>query len=203
MIRSIIFDRGGVLLHKTAESIDEQIIERVREQFSRVFKRAKETHKVDLLKGKISVEKLCGTIQEEFKNHFNLIKEWKGAYIETMSMNKEVFQLAKRLKKRYKIALISNVPDLHVKIERRKTSYKRVYACFNPILLSCEVGLMKPEVQIFRQALYSLRSKAEECIFIDDRKEHLITPKRLGFRTVQFKTVSQLIAALKAKGVKL
>lgn len=52
------------------------------------------------------------------------------------------------------------------------------------VVLSCDVGVLKPEPGIFVIALGRLGVPAHDGIFIDDRPQHLDAARTLGLRTV-------------------
>ena len=51
------------------------------------------------------------------------------------------------------------------------------------LVLSFEVGSVKPEARIFREALDRLRTTAAEAVFVDDQPDYLDGAARLGLRT--------------------
>ena len=115
------------------------------------------------------------------------------------NINEEIFELAYKLKKNYIISIISNMPDLHAKRNKEMGLFKEF---FKP-MLSCDVKLMKPQEEIFELALNRLKLKPEECIFIDDREEHLDIPKRMGFKIIHFENNNQIIEELKRFNIKI
>ena len=52
---------------------------------------------------------------------------------------------------------------------------------FDTIILSSKVGTAKPDPVIYQKALESLKVKADECIFIDDKKVNIAACEALGF----------------------
>ena len=87
---------------------------------------------------------------------------------------------------------------------RSKNLYivRGVYAKFSPVLLSNEVGLIKPEEEMYQKMLELLNLKANECVFIDDREEHLAPAIQLGMKPILFKDSQQLKKELKELSVK-
>jgi HAD superfamily hydrolase (TIGR01509 family) len=53
------------------------------------------------------------------------------------------------------------------------------------IVLSCEIGSMKPDEPIFRAALARLDAAPEAALFVDDQPAFLDAAKALGIQTVQ------------------
>ena len=80
---------------------------------------------------------------------------------------------------------------------------KGVYSHFDVVVLSYQVGLAKPQKEIFEHALKELRLKAGECVFIDDKIENIAAAKSLGFKAIHFKDAEQLASELKGLGVSI
>ena len=104
--------------------------------------------------------------------------------------NKELIFLVKKLKKNYKVGLISNMGKLHEKYLSQKYKLRD----FFPVrVFSYKVKSRKPSSKIFRVILKKLKAKPEEVIFVDDRNENIKPAKKLGMKTVLFKNNKQTI----------
>ena len=53
------------------------------------------------------------------------------------------------------------------------------------IIFSSEVGVEKPDLQIFRLALAKTGINAEECLFCTEDLVHTLVAQQIGFRTVR------------------
>ena len=200
MIKGIIFDFGGVLTYGKAELIYENLAKELGikpEELTNL----RNKHLNELMTGELKILKFIQIIKNNFKINKDIIKDYKKIYTKVMhkNLNKKMFNLAYKLKKYYIISIISNMPDLHARINRNLGLFSRFYK----VTLSCDVGLMKPQSKIFELALKKLNLRPKECIFIDDRKEHLNIPKKMGFKVINFKDNKQLIKELNKFGVKI
>lgn len=63
---------------------------------------------------------------------------------------------------------------------------------FEDILLSGEVGIAKPDNQIYEVFLDRIKRTPDECLFIDDSERNIDAARSLGFQTLLFKSASQL-----------
>jgi putative hydrolase of the HAD superfamily len=59
-------------------------------------------------------------------------------------------------------------------------------ACFDAVVISCEVGLAKPDPRIFRLCLRRLGLPAAAALFVDDRADNVEAAARVGLQTLQF-----------------
>ncbi len=119
--------------------------------------------------------------REELKQHiFSLSKSFPDR-----------IQLAQEIAKsgKYFMGTINN-ESRELDIYRIETF--RLRAIFSLFVSSCFVGLRKPEEAIYRCALELTQKSPEECCFIDDRKENLAAPAKLGMKVIQAQTTQQM-----------
>lgn len=57
---------------------------------------------------------------------------------------------------------------------------------FDAVIISCEVGLAKPDPAIYRLSLEQLGLPASEVLFVDDRVDNLAGAAAVGLRTLHF-----------------
>jgi HAD superfamily hydrolase (TIGR01509 family) len=65
------------------------------------------------------------------------------------------------------------------------------------MVISGEVGHIKPEPEIFQILLDKIGKPAEECLFIDDSLTNTQQAQKLGFATIQFQSPQQLESNLR------
>ncbi|WP_243717000.1 HAD family phosphatase [Actinomadura sp. KC345] len=68
---------------------------------------------------------------------------------------------------------------------------------FDAVVISCEVGMRKPDERIFRHALDLLGLDAAECVFIDDIEHNIRAAERLGIRGIHHTAPDTTIAELR------
>ncbi|HEU4438037.1 MAG TPA: HAD-IA family hydrolase [Methylomirabilota bacterium] len=54
------------------------------------------------------------------------------------------------------------------------------------VVVSCEVGLSKPDPRIYRYCLDRLGLEPSQVLFVDDRADNIEGAARIGLRTMQF-----------------
>lgn len=75
---------------------------------------------------------------------------------------------------------------------------------FDAIVISGEVGMRKPEPEIFAHATELLGLPAEECVFVDDVEHNIKAARALGMRTILHRDPEQTRARLEeACGIRL
>ena len=96
----------------------------------------------------------------------------------------------------YQTAMLSDVTEYQAKIIR-KMGY---YDLFNPVLLSYEIGVEKPNPEAFKILLRRLNLSASFVIFIDDKIENVEAARKLGIDAIQFINPNQLQKELEGRG---
>ncbi|MGH7300978.1 MAG: HAD family hydrolase [Candidatus Rokuibacteriota bacterium] len=80
-------------------------------------------------------------------------------------------------------AFLSNSgPEVMARVRADRTLEAR----FDAVVISCEVGLAKPDPRIFRLCLDRLGLPAATALFVDDRADNVEAAARLGLQTLQF-----------------
>jgi len=98
----------------------------------------------------------------------------------------EKIELLKQLRKKYKLLALSNTNPLHIHVSAAGEFAKyggTMNDFFDKCYLSYEMGLVKPNANIFEALLQDAGVKAGECLFIDDGPKNIETASRLGFQT--------------------
>ncbi len=96
------------------------------------------------------------------------------------------------------LGLISNTNPQHYRRLERDLSLRDR---FDSITLSFELGVLKPDVAIYRAALEKAAVAPEEAFFTDDLPEHVEAARKSGMRGMVFTGAKELRRALIAEGV--
>ena len=127
----------------------------------------------------------CGVTPDEA-----LLQRMLALHVETKSacfehVDPEVYALLEALKAEgLKLAIVSNCSPEEVipMAESRLATY------FDEIILSCEVGLKKPDLSIYQEAARRLGVATEDCAFVGDGGSHELEGARAaGMTAIQAK----------------
>lgn len=106
--------------------------------------------------------------------------------------------LLEDLSKRYRLVLLSNTNPIHFEMIRGAYPHLKH---FHDLVLSYEVGALKPEEAIYRAAIERAGCKPEECFYTDDIPEFVEGGRRAGMDAVQFESREQLEGELRVRGI--
>ena len=102
----------------------------------------------------------------------------------------------------YRLGLLSNTNEMHYNFFARGR-YALIPTAFEQLVLSFEVGAIKPEPQIFTAAIEKAGVRPEEIFFTDDIAGHVEGARAAGIDAVQFTTPAALLDALLERGVRV
>ncbi len=98
----------------------------------------------------------------------------------------------------YRLVLLSNTNAIHFEMIRKNYPLLRH---FHALVLSYEVGAMKPLPLIYRRAIEAAGCLPEECFFTDDMPAYVEGARAQGIDAVQFESAAQIEAELRQRGV--
>ena len=105
-------------------------------------------------------------------------------------LNAELVQFARTLRPHYQTTILSNAFST---ARQAVIDNFQLDATFDPMIISAEVGLAKPDARIFHLAAQRMGVLPDEAIFIDDVLENIESARAVGMRGVQFKDTTQAI----------
>jgi epoxide hydrolase-like predicted phosphatase len=184
VIRTMIFDLGGVLVNvepkrslsrfqRLAASVPEEKILDIFEQSE--IKRQYELGTID---SRVFFESVGEKLGVEIS--YDTFRE---LWTEIFSPIQPMIDLLPELKNRYRLALLSNTNPLHTNYCREHYHF---FHHFHHLILSHEVGCLKPDESMYRIALERSESLPEECLFVDDLPLNVEAAVSLGMRTIEF-----------------
>ena len=99
----------------------------------------------------------------------------------------------------YNIWLLSNTNPKH--INNKLKLFSDFFEFINGAIYSFEVGLRKPDPNIYSKALKSSNAVASESLLIDDLIENIDAAKKLGWNTIHYKNDNLLKQELQVLGI--
>src|SRR3989344_1585826 len=194
MIKGIIFDFGNVIKNFDnkifAKKISEYSDKPAEEIYNLIYNKSNLTELFEA--GKINSKEFIEKVSHLCSLNISE-KEFIEAYSNIFTANKSVIDLIKKLKKKYKLGLLSNTNEIHFNKVIKKIE---VFDLLDAVSLSFKIGSMKPDEEIFKDCLKKLNLKAIECIYIDDIKKYSEKAAEMGIIGVHFTSFSELKKAL-------
>lgn len=110
--------------------------------------------------------------------------------------NEELIEYIKTLRPRYKVAMLSNIRSrerLDVRFDPGELD-----SLFDVVVASGDVGLIKPERQIYEMVADKLGVSPDECVMIDDVEEFCRGAEAVGMQSIHFESTEQGVRELEA-----
>jgi putative hydrolase of the HAD superfamily len=195
-IKVIFFDIGGVLLHIHPEKMIKQISTITSIPFDIVKRSFPEDAHDSYEKGKMTDNGWFQSCKNSLPTNNNLKENqfWE-AWSMLLGDETDVIDILIRLKKSYKIWLLSNTNSRHIKkeIENNYVFPKLV----DGAIYSYDVGHRKPEQKIYQVACERAEIEPERCVFIDDLKDNISGAINSGLNSIHYNNTTQLKKDLK------
>lgn len=195
-IRSVVFDFGGVLLRWNPEHILRQLYAEERDR--RALRSAVFAHPdwIEFDRGTLTetgaAERFAartGRPVEEMKNLLAYVRS-------SLTPIEESFAIVNSLAARgFPLYALSNMPAST--FEHLQVRYD-CWRAFQGIVISGQIGMVKPDSEIFRYICGRYGLDPAETLFIDDHPANIESGARFGFRTLQFSNPQQCAAELDA-----
>lgn len=143
---------------------------------------------------KLQYQKLMGLSELESERLFYYVKQTQLLIYGTVEL------IGKLKASGYRVfALTDNVHEI---VSFLKSTYT-FWELFDGAIVSAEVGLLKPQPEIYQLLLNLYGLKASETVFIDDMPHNVQGAEAVGISAIQFKNSAQCEEALKSLGVAL
>ena len=121
-------------------------------------------------------------------------------YVRRYRVHQEVLDLAARLKEAgLRLAVLSNTITAHVTHNRAQG----LFAPFDVLVFSNELGLGKPDPRVYRHCLaqLGLAERPAAAFFVDDLAENVAAATALGIHGIRFTDPAALVDAVRTLGV--
>lgn len=192
-IKAVIFDLAGVVLFPIRGTFNSLLAERLGVPLEGV-----ERVMLDRTNDLWDINEIS---DDEFYDHLltelNLSLDNKTILrkfvIDDFFIDQEMLTLIRELRRTYTTALLTNFP-LHVHDFMRRSWH--VDGAFDHIIVSADVGLIKPDPRIFQLTLDRVGCEANEAVFMDDRRNNVDAATAMGMKGIYFKSKARAIADL-------
>jgi glucose-1-phosphatase len=123
---------------------------------------------------------------------------FRRLYADIFTVNQSVVDLLPGFKKHYRLVLLSNTDPIHRKYGWAHYDFLKY---FEKLILSYEVGSVKPEDKIYEAVENYTGCKSGEHFYIDDIPEYVEAAKSRGWDAVQFKGFEELKEELRGREI--
>lgn len=189
-IKNLLFDFGGVFyqiepqrtydaLKRMGIPVDDWLLQK-----NNVF--------LQLERGEISSSDFVRYIQVSCNSVYEEEEIIQGFTSMLIGLPLENLRMLTRLRRHYNCLLVSNTSELHYQKFYSQICASRIkknfFDLFTKEYYSFQIGLRKPEPEIFNFIIRDSGIKPHETLFVDDDQQNIKTAKEIGFKTFCFGT---------------
>ena len=178
MINTIIFDFGDIFINLDKQATLDGLKKLGMSEWNEDLNQLN----ISFEKGQISTENfLLGLQQHAPQGSIEEINlAWNAVLLDFPLKRLEFLQ---KLSKKYRLFLLSNTDSIHIETFERENGvsfYSDFYQCFEKVYFSFEMGMRKPELEIYNYVLAQHNLIAKHTLFVDDKKENTDAALSLG-----------------------
>lgn len=186
-IKNIILDLGGVLLNINYQLTIDAFKQLGIKDFQSLYTQANQTDLFNQFeKGEISRDNFIDGVKNylpESTSNKDIINAWNAMLLD---FPKERLELLMELKSKYNTVLLSNTNTIHLDYFHNQLNKdygeNSLSNYFTKLYFSCEMGMRKPDAEIFSTLCKLENFNPKETLFIDDSIQHIEGAKAIGIQ---------------------
>jgi HAD superfamily hydrolase (TIGR01509 family) len=153
----------------------------------------------DVITGRLTLQQIYGRLVEVHGLTLGY-PDFEAAWLEPYSWPMPgMIELVTALSVNYPLLLLSNIDAYYWRVVRAAHSELE---CFKALLLSCDLGMAKPDPEIFLRASQAAGADPSRCFFIDDTSANVEAARALGFQAYRFRSAPELRQELEGSQTK-
>jgi putative hydrolase of the HAD superfamily len=199
MIDTIIFDFGDIFINldkqATIDGLERLGLSSWNEDLDQL--------NISFEKGQISRDDFLLGIQKQIPNATidEILMAWNAVLLDFPLYRLEFLQL---LSKKFRLFLLSNTDAIHIDhFEQREGAsfYGDFYQCFEKVYFSYEMGMRKPDAEIYTTLINRHELSPKRTLFVDDKKDNTDAAKALGLHVWNLQVGKEDVIALLDKKI--
>jgi putative hydrolase of the HAD superfamily len=193
-IRAVFFDLGGVIVRTEYQAPRQQLAERLGMEYDDLDRIVFDSESgIQAAMGAITSQQHWETVMKRLKRPIEEMPSIREEFFAGDIVDRDILNFLRSLHGTHKTGLISNNwSDLRDYLVREK-----MIDAFDHIIISAEVGVAKPEPEIFRIALEQAGVRPEEAVFVDDFYVNIEGCEKVGMKGIHFKDAQSAMQQLK------
>jgi glucose-1-phosphatase len=193
-IKAIFFDLGGVIVRTEFQAPRQQLAEKLGMEYDDLDKIVFDSDSgLKAAMGEITPDEHWASVVQRLKRPASELSAIRDEFYAGDIVDRTLVEYIRSLRGKYKTGLISNAwSDLRDFVVREKFD-----DAFDKMIISSEVGAMKPEPKIFQIALEQFEVRPKEAIFVDDFYINIEGCEKVGMKGVHFKDVESTLKQLR------
>lgn len=194
MIKTVIFDLGGVLVRTENRQPRQKLAEKYGMSYQELSDLVYRTESAEMATiGNVSAEDHQQTILKNLNLPLDSFSTFEDEFWGGDRLDFHLVEFIQSLRGEYKTVLLSNAWD---NLRPLLKGLWKIDSVFDHIFISAELGLAKPDPEIYKVVIDSLDQDPSELIFIDDFVENVKAAREANLNAIHFRNRDQALADL-------
>lgn len=193
-IRGVFVDFGGVIARTEYQAPRQHLAERLKMEYEDIVKIVFESpSSVKASHGELSADQHWAEVIKRLRRPLTEMEAIREEFFAGDVIDREIVEFLRSLRPRYKTGLISNAwSNLRDDIVSQK-----IDDAFDHMVISAEVGVMKPDPRIYQIALEQAGVSPSEAVFVDDFAENIEGCQAVGMHGIHFRDPHKTLIELR------
>ncbi|MGD8406313.1 MAG: HAD family phosphatase [Anaerolineales bacterium] len=193
-IHAVFFDWGGVIARTEYQAPRQHLAERLGMEYEDIVKIVFDSPSSDRASvGEISAEEHWAQVTKRLRRPASETETIRKEFFAGDVIDREIVDYLRSLRSDYFVGLISNAwSDMRDYITGQK-----IEDAFEHMVISAEVGVMKPQARIYQIALEQAGVSPNEAGFVDDFYKNIEGCQAVGMHGIHFQNPEQAMNELK------
>jgi epoxide hydrolase-like predicted phosphatase len=192
--RAVFFDLGGVIIRTEYQAPREHLAERLNMDYEDLVKLVFDSETARKASvGALSEAEHWQAVTCRLGRPASEQEAIRDEFFAGDVPDRELIETIRSLRPRYKTGVISNAwPGMRASLVKQKLD-----GAFDVVVISAEVGVMKPDPKIYRMALEQGAVQAAEAVFVDDSAPNVEAARALGMHGLLFRVPERALIELR------
>jgi len=195
-VRAVVWDLGGVILRTmdwSRRSAWEDRLGLPRMQLTRLVFESDASRRATL--GQASDDDVWASVAAALSLDPATLQQLRHEYFADDRIDARLMDFIRQLRSRVRVGMITNAwPSIRRALE---TTFA-IADAFDPLVVSAEEGIAKPDPRIYQLTLERLGLEPAQAVFVDDFEDNVAGARWVGMQAVHFTSTPQAISAVRA-----
>lgn len=195
-VRAVVWDLGGVILRTmdwSRRSAWEDRLGLPRMQLTRLVFESDASRLASI--GQASDDEVWASVAAALSLDPPTALQLRHDYFADDRIDARLMDFIRQLRNRVRVGMITNAwPGVRRALE---TTFA-IADAFDPLVISAEVGVAKPDPRIYQMTLERLGLEPAQAVFVDDFETNVAGARWVGMQAIHFTSAPQAMAAVRA-----
>lgn len=196
VVQAIIFDFGGVLVRTEDRKPRTVLAERLGMTYDELSALIFDSPSaIQAMRGEISALEHWDEVRKSLDLDAEGIEWVSTEFWAGDALDENLVNVLRGLRPRYTTVLLSNAwDDLRPMIEEEW----KIDDAFDRLVISAEIGMVKPDLQIYQWVIAEMGVDASQAVFVDDFIQNIEGANAAGMKTIHFQSPDQALQELRS-----